>query len=159
MCLLGAGSPVPPETETPVIVRNADGTTIRTLQEAVLMASRWLGESGCQEIFSDFRDANGHALGETLRAAERDGAGYLRWLIFFDGSHERDCEERGAFATTKPGSRVVYVCPAFKSLQSDRTLAAAIVIHEELHSLGLGENPPSSLEITNRVLSRCRPKP
>ena len=32
---------------------------------------------------------------------------------------------------------------------------ATVVIHEELHSLGLGENPPSSQEITRRVESRC----
>ena len=34
--------------------------------------------------------------------------------------------------------------------------AQAIVIHEVLHTLGLGENPPSSTEITARVLARCQ---
>jgi hypothetical protein len=34
--------------------------------------------------------------------------------------------------------------------------AQAIVIHEALHTLGLGENPPSSAEITARVLASCR---
>ncbi|MFI5197685.1 MAG: hypothetical protein ACHQJD_03610 [Thermoanaerobaculia bacterium] len=29
------------------------------------------------------------------------------------------------------------------------------VIHEQLHTLGLSENPPSSWEITKRVLQRC----
>ena len=36
------------------------------------------------------------------------------------------------------------------------TLAEAMVIHEMLHTLGLGENPPTTFEITDRVLSRCR---
>ncbi len=31
----------------------------------------------------------------------------------------------------------------------------ATLIHEILHTLGLGENPPSSREITARVLARC----
>jgi hypothetical protein len=31
----------------------------------------------------------------------------------------------------------------------------AVIIHEMLHSLGLGENPPSSKEITLRVMQRC----
>jgi hypothetical protein len=31
-----------------------------------------------------------------------------------------------------------------------------MVIHEILHTLGLGENPPTSIEITQRVESRCR---
>ena len=30
-----------------------------------------------------------------------------------------------------------------------------VLIHEMLHSLGLGEGPPSSLEITRGVLARC----
>ena len=34
--------------------------------------------------------------------------------------------------------------------------AEAALIHESLHSLGLGENPPTSSEITSRVISRCR---
>ena len=36
------------------------------------------------------------------------------------------------------------------------SLAEAMVIHEMLHTLGLGENPPSSLEINERVRARCR---
>ena len=31
----------------------------------------------------------------------------------------------------------------------------AYLIHEALHSLGLGENPPSPKEITGRVLAMC----
>jgi hypothetical protein len=33
---------------------------------------------------------------------------------------------------------------------------AQAVVHELLHSLGLGENPPTSREITAQVLKRCR---
>ena len=33
--------------------------------------------------------------------------------------------------------------------------AEAVIIHETLHSLGLGENPPSSQAITHRVLQQC----
>ena len=36
------------------------------------------------------------------------------------------------------------------------TYVEALVIHEMMHTLGLGENPPSSLEINARVLKRCR---
>ena len=31
----------------------------------------------------------------------------------------------------------------------------AILIHEALHSLGLGEDPPSSDYITERIRARC----
>ena len=37
----------------------------------------------------------------------------------------------------------------------DRRQTEVILIHETLHTLGLGENPPSSREITSRVLARC----
>jgi hypothetical protein len=33
---------------------------------------------------------------------------------------------------------------------------ATLVIHEQLHALGLGENPPTSTYITTRVYHRCR---
>jgi hypothetical protein len=39
---------------------------------------------------------------------------------------------------------------------TDTRYAGAVVIHEILHTLGLSENPPSSKEITDRVLARCR---
>jgi len=35
-------------------------------------------------------------------------------------------------------------------------LSEFMVIHEMLHTLGLGENPPSSFEITEQVMRRCR---
>jgi hypothetical protein len=40
--------------------------------------------------------------------------------------------------------------------QKDKQYTTAALIHEMLHSLGLGENPPSSNEITARVLQMCR---
>ena len=33
--------------------------------------------------------------------------------------------------------------------------AEIIVLHEALHTLGLGENPPLSAVITDRVAARC----
>jgi hypothetical protein len=40
-------------------------------------------------------------------------------------------------------------------VHTNRGFAAVIVLHEALHSLGLEENPPSSEEITYRVMARC----
>jgi hypothetical protein len=51
---------------------------------------------------------------------------------------------------------VVYICPGFAAF--DRRYpdeAEATLIHEALHSLGLGENPPSSRHIQARVRARC----
>jgi hypothetical protein len=49
------------------------------------------------------------------------------------------------------------VCPSLGRLAAaEPGRAEAIVIHEVLHSLGLGENPPSSEDITAAVERRCR---
>jgi len=48
------------------------------------------------------------------------------------------------------------VCPAFLSQQGrDPGLAEAVMVHELLHTLGLREDPPTSLEINRRVFARC----
>jgi hypothetical protein len=56
-----------------------------------------------------------------------------------------------------PGSRVVQVCGRRFGAVARRNprLAEASVIHEMLHSLGLGENPPDPQVITGRVLDLC----
>jgi hypothetical protein len=61
-------------------------------------------------------------------------------------------------AFTSPGSQVVYYCgDRFIRNLTRRGLSAlaTTIIHEELHSLGLGENPPSAEEIGRRVEARC----
>ncbi len=52
------------------------------------------------------------------------------------------------------GSRVVFICPtAFVEGSPEETEAA--LIHEMLQTLGLGENPSRSRDITARVRARC----
>jgi hypothetical protein len=76
-------------------------------------------------------------------------------VVFIDESRHRLCLGT-SLAFTTPGSRVVRVCSNELLRQSlTRNQLAAMVIHEVLHTLGLPENPPSSREITRRVLARC----
>jgi hypothetical protein len=126
------------------------------LNRAVMGAHRRLEQPACQRLFSEFSDASGQTLQNKLDALGHTGAAYLGQILFADGSGRRSCKE-GAFAFTTPGSRVVYVCGlAFRNLaERNPMMAQAIVIHEALHTLGLGENPSSS-QITARVLARCR---
>jgi hypothetical protein len=81
---------------------------------------------------------------------------YLTQLMFVDESRHRTCVS-GIIAFTQPGSRVVRLCvDEFKrTWQQDQQHTVAALIHEMLHTLGLGENPPSSSEITKRVRSAC----
>jgi hypothetical protein len=127
------------------------------VSRAVRDARSKLAGSACSRIFSDYRDSTGLTLQEKLDALGRTGQDYLEWLNFYDGAGKARCADRGTIASTSPGSRVVYVCsPQFAEKQHrEPGLAAALVIHEELHSLGLSENPPSSQAITAQVISRC----
>lgn len=124
---------------------------------AVVGARRRLQQPACQRLFSEFSDASGQTLQANLDALGRTGADHLGMLLFADGSDRRRCKVGGPFAFTTTRGSVVYVCGrAFRDLaKRDPRWAQAIVIHETLHTLGLGENPPSSSEITERVLAVC----
>lgn len=72
-----------------------------------------------------------------------------------EGDREPQCRARDIAAFTEKGSRVIYVCSSRVTAQHI-TDGDIIVIHEMLHSLGLGENPPTSAQITKGVWARCR---
>jgi hypothetical protein len=61
-------------------------------------------------------------------------------------------------ATPPPAARPT--CPTRSdrdtgAAEFDRPLAESAIIHEFLHTLGLGEDPPSSREISSRVMRQC----
>jgi hypothetical protein len=133
------------------------GIGLSALRRAVMGARRRLERPECQRLFAEFTDASGRPLQETLDALEQTGPRYLGLILFADASQRPHCKAGGSVAFTEPGSRVVYVCgPQLKNtVDQNSAKAEAVVIHEMLHSLGLGENPPTSEEITARVLARC----
>jgi hypothetical protein len=118
-----------------------------------------LAKPECQRIFAEFRDGAGRPLQETLDAAAMSAAAYLASLLFYDGSASPRCRSKHSLAVAVPGSRVILLCiPQFVDLALRKPrIAAGLLIHEELHALGLGENPPTSAEITERVMTRCAP--
>lgn len=126
--------------------------TRQILDEALI----WLAESECEEILSDFSDDQGRTLRDNLDALSSSIAQYIALLYFRDGSDLTSCA-KDAFAMTSRGSRVVWICG--RTLEESYTRsprhATASMIHEVLHTLGLGENPPTSGEITSHVLRHC----
>ena len=122
------------------------------------LAVEKLRNEECRQVFSDFRDPAGKGLQEKLDALGLDGGNFLgARLLFYDGAGRRPCASREIVAFTSPDALVVFVCPAqfVERTHRDPGLAAALLIHESLHALGLSENPPSSKEITARVIARC----
>jgi len=125
--------------------------------DAVTLALKKLADPRCQRIFTDFRAPSGHPLQRRLESFDRTGADFLRILRFANGVGLQPCQSRGVLAATSPLSHVIFLCGAqFSERQRlDPEYGAALVIHEMLHSLGLGENPPASNEITMGVSARC----
>ena len=113
----------------------------------------------CQRVLEDFRDTGGRPLLERLQPSALTPAAYLFDRVWFvDGADTPQCRrDPHVAAFTSPGHQVVRICTArFGRSFEDQTVAAEmIIIHEMLHTLGLGENPPTSQEITAQVRKRC----
>jgi hypothetical protein len=151
------------------VVAGADGNdafkNVRLVQtphrfavaQALSGAVRQLEHIECQALLDEFHDASGRPLRANLEPARFEAPEYLRGWVFFYDAPERACGNAN-LAVTRPGSRAIFVCgPRFaRDLKRNSRHAEAILIHEMLHSLGLGENPPSSDHITARVEQRCR---
>jgi hypothetical protein len=138
-------------------VRVRSGENATAVLMALQGAQRKLRDGSCQQLLEDFRDADGRLLRDNLQAFGMEPADYLTLLVIADGGEEQRgalCRARGVAAVTVPKGRVVYVCGgAFRELSLSHR--ENTLIHEMLHSLGLGENPPSAREINAQVWRRC----
>ena len=140
------------------LTRVSAADPIVAVEAARAAAGRRVGLPGCRALLAGYEDAGGKPLSRNLDALGLAPRAYVDLLLFRPApAGARACAEPSNVFFTAPGSRVVYVCEErIARLQaSDPRLAAALVLHEMLHSLGLGENPPSPAQITARVLSRC----
>ena len=126
------------------------------VERALAGARRRLERRECQAVFTVFRDREGRPLAERVQELTAAGDDVLGRLLFYDGRDTNGCRDGRRLATIQVGARVVFVCEAFEwAARRNPLLAEAALIHESLHSLGLGENPPTSQEITSRVITAC----
>ena len=141
-------------------IRIDDPLARHAVRGALDGAASWLAEGRCETLLSEFRSIEGRPLVEKLEALGMSCGIYLGKILFVDGSSLLRCARGQTLAVTAPGSRVVYICSIQFGAAWLRSppLAKAIVIHEALHTLGLGENPPSSSFITQRVMKVCEPR-
>ena len=145
-----------PQPAVELQLRVKGAMAVRALTEAGRAAAERLTEPGCARVFSDFKDASGRTLQQQLDALGTTGPGHLRAIYFYDGASRSGCQRGRTLAVTEPGSHVVHVCPQFVlSQRRDPKQAPVTIIHELLHTLGLGENPPLSEEISRHVRARC----
>lgn len=155
--LAGGSEAAPPAPLDPKGRMIASSPTAGSVVMAREGAARRLANPRCAEVFRDFADDQGRPLQEKLDTYGLTGPEYLSLIYFADGSDDGRCGEESVLANTTPGSRLVAVCRRFaRAYRDNRTWAEVVVIHEALHTLGLGENPPTSSQISTRVASRCR---
>ena len=129
----------------------------KAFEIALAAAKRKLLLEECRNVFGDFADREGTPLADQLATTGQSAAGYLGDLRFVDGRWTAACQPGHVYAWTNPSSRRIHLClDRFSQLaRTSPSVAANILIHEELHALGLAENPPASLDITERVGLRC----
>jgi hypothetical protein len=153
--LAAAASVAPPAAPAEVAARRSIHEPL--LERAREGAARKLQRPGCLLLLEDFKDKDGRPLVSSLAEWNRSAVDYLRTTPFRDGSFHPLCRSGGSALVSVVGMRPVFVCPSFRrEAQRDPWQAENWLIHEMLHTLGLGENPPSSHEITERVNDRCQ---
>jgi hypothetical protein len=138
-------------------IRVRSGEDAAAVAAAILGAQRKLKDGRCQGILDDFRDAEGRLLRDNLVPFQMEPADYLTLLVMVDGGERGKgalCRVRGVAAVTTPKGRTVFICGGtFRELSLPHR--EHVLIHEMLHALGLGENPPSAREIDAAVWHRC----
>jgi hypothetical protein len=133
--------------ETAAVVRRTlDGARVR------------LTARGCQLIFEDLVGRNGLPLADEVATTGKSPSLLLADLHFADGDDTVQCRtDEGLAVFTALGSHVVHVCSKrFVRLAAKPERAEMLLIHELLHTLGLGERRPTSAYITSVVTRRCR---
>jgi hypothetical protein len=141
--------------QTRVLIKGQIGVIV---QHVIAGAMQRLERPSCAGLLTEFQASDGLPL--SVHVAERSVSApeYLRTLWFADGDGQSQCRQgHGPVAFTAPGSSVIYVCGLhFVSMyERNQRYAEILVIHEMLHAAGLGENPPSSEQISRTALARC----
>jgi len=134
------------------------GETSAVVRRALDGARARLTTPECRQVFDDFVGQDGLPLADTVAATGQSPSNLLTGLHFADADDSVQCRKGDAIAVyTAVGSHVVYVCSTrFARLARKPGQAEMLLIHELLHTLGLGELPPTSGYITSVVTRRCR---
>ena len=108
---------------------------------AIAGALQRLDAPSCQRVLTDFADERGRSLADSLLATGLPLRIYASRLYAVEGDNERACANEPVLAFTAPGSHVIHVCSVhFEAISGGMLSAQMTIIHELLHTLGLGEN-------------------
>jgi hypothetical protein len=154
---LGAGQTAP-QSDTPLFVRHAiHNSVVRfAVERAMKAAVDRLEHPECRRVLSEFHDLSGRTIEDKLDSFGVTLRAYSARITFREGLDKR-CREPSKLAFTSIGGQEVFICgpQLWETYRRNPAHVEALIIHELMHTLGLGENPPTSMEITTRVLKRC----
>ncbi len=153
---VASARPEAPDHDHAFRVYVSDAQVDHAARRALRLAAARLGLGSCEGLVDEYHSGTGHALRRTLERLGMTMREYLGVVTFVNGSASRPCRA-DVLAYTRPGSRVVALCGAEFTRLAGRNVpeASVAIIHEVLHTLGLGENPPSALDISLNVRRRC----
>jgi hypothetical protein len=131
------------------------GALAPALAAARALAAERLGTGACRAIFEELRDFTGRPVARRLADGERSPSSHFARLTFVE-CRDGLCAHGQVAAWSSPGDPRVRVCPrVFAAVAAeDRGEAAAILIHEALHTLGVEEEAWSQ-PLTPYVRRRC----
>jgi hypothetical protein len=143
--------------QPPVLLRFDDMKSRFAVSQAFKGAATRLAHGDCHNVLADFTDATGRSLSTTLASTGRTAVEEFGSLRFVDDRRAPQCRGGAKLAFTQTGSHLIRVCGQHFTdwFARNRTTTEILLIHEFLHTLGLGENPPTSEAITERVAARC----
>jgi hypothetical protein len=143
--------------ETQVTPRTLSVFDAGVVRRAVEEAKTRLHVAECEGLVDEFKDPDGVSLRKRLEDQDMTIEARLDAIRFVDASESEHCRSSNTYAFAVRAGLVVYVCPRTmeKALRRQPARVQAVVIHELLHTVGLGENPPTSTYITARVEARC----
>ena len=153
--LLGS-APLAAGADMPAGARLAQPAERLAVGQAIRGAALKLASAECEGLLDEFADVQGRPLRAALETHGLDATTFLDQVFFYDAPPQA-CEGLTLAGSHLVGSRVIRVCGRrfARAWAESSSHAEAVIIHEMLHALGLGENPPSSAYITERVMARC----
>ena len=134
--------------------RLVPGPLARILGPARDLAVERLGRADCRKIFDEVRDFTGRPVARRLEEGERSPASHFARLTFVE-ARDGPCAANLAAWSVAGDIRVRICSRGFGDVAGrDRRGAAAILIHEALHTLGVAEDAANE-PLTNFVRRRC----
>ncbi len=119
------------------------------------LATERLGTDACRRIFEEVPDFTGRPVARRLEDAGRSPSAHFARLLFVEGAGG-PCGASLVAAWSVAGDVRVRICPLTfgAAAARDRREAAAILIHEALHTLGVAEDAAHE-PLTSFVRRRC----